>query len=65
MREINLWNKSGEFVGKVKMSDLLGLRYCWLESMVSLQDGSLIVAASYTRDDSSAEELLFFRLTGF
>ena len=65
MREINLWNKSGEFIGDIRVKDLFGASYCWLEDMQQLADGSIMVAISQTREDSSADELLFFRLTGF
>ena len=65
MRDILLWTPNGTFIGKVDVKKLLGANYCWLEDMAHLADGSFLLAVSQERDDSSADELLFFRLTGF
>ena len=65
MRDIILWNKTGEFIGSINVKELLGASYCWLEDVQRLEDGSIIVAISQRREDASAEELAFFRLTGF
>lgn len=37
----------------------------WLEDMQLLDDGSLLILLTQKRDDGSANELMFFRLTGF
>ena len=37
----------------------------WLEDMQLLDDGSLLIMLTQERDDGSANELMFFRLTGF
>lgn len=47
------------------MRELIGTSYPWLEDMQLLEDGSLLVALTQEREDESADELLFFRLTGF
>jgi len=65
MRRIALWNSKGTFIGKIEMPKLIGAKYCWLEDMQLLDDGSILIAVSQERDDNSADELLFFRLTGF
>ena len=65
MREIALWTPNGTHIGKVDTNKLFGASYCWLEDMYQMDDGSIIVMISQERDDKSAEELLFFRLTGF
>jgi hypothetical protein len=65
MRDILLWNPKGAYIGKVDVKKLFGANYCWLEDMHLMDDGSFLVAISQERDDKSADELLFFRLTGF
>ena len=37
----------------------------WLEDMQLLDDGSLLILLTQKRNDESANELMFFRLTGF
>ena len=65
MRDILLWNTAGVFIGTIDVSKLFGASYCWLEDVSLLDDGSILVAVSQERADKSADELLFFRLTGF
>ena len=65
MRDILLWNTAGAFIGTIDASKLFGAGYCWLEDVALLDDGSILVAISQERADKSADELLFFRLTGF
>lgn len=65
MRRINFWTKEGTFIGAVGVRELFGTSYPWLEDMQLLEDGSLLVALTQEREDESADELLFFRLTGF
>jgi len=65
MRDIVLWNTEGVYIGKADVKKLFGANYCWLEDMHMMDDGSIIIGISQERDDKSADELLFFRLTGF
>ncbi|MCL2672577.1 MAG: hypothetical protein FWF10_11180 [Clostridiales bacterium] len=65
MRDIVLWNKNGTYIGSVDVKKLLGANYCWLEDMHQMNDDSILIAISQERADKSADELLFFRLTGF
>lgn len=65
MRRIYFWTRDGIFIGAVEMRELIGTSYPWLEDMQLLEDGSLLVALTQEREDESADELLFFRLTGF
>ncbi len=65
MRKIHFWAKDGTHIGTISTSDLLGCRYPWLEDMQLLDDGSLWILLTQRREDDSANELMFFRLTGF
>jgi len=65
MRQIVLWNKDGAYMGMIKINDLIGASYCWPEDLYQMDDGSIILAITQERQDKSADELLFFRLTGF
>jgi len=65
MRDIVLWNPSGKHIGTINVPDLIGAKHCWLEDMQLLDDGSILVGLSQERGDKSADELLFFRLSGF
>ena len=50
---------------KLGGDDIFGVSYPWLEDMQLLDDGSLLIMVTQERDDGSANELMFFRLTGF
>ena len=65
MREIQFWAKDGTHVGAISTEDIFGVSYPWLEDMQLLDDGSLLIMLTQERDDGSANELMFFRLTGF
>ena len=65
MREIQFWAKDGTHVGAISTKDIFGVSYPWLEDMQLLDDGSLLIMLTQERDDGSANELMFFRLTGF
>lgn len=65
MRCIQLWNKEGVHVGAIGAKDIFGTDYPWLEDMQLLDDGSILILATQERVDESANELMFFRLTGF
>ena len=65
MRDIVLWNARGAYIGKADVKKLLGANYCWLEDMHMMDDGSILIGVSQERADKSADELLFFKLTGF
>ena len=49
----------------VSTDDIFGVGYPWLEDMQLLDDGSLLILLTQKRNDESANELMFFRLTGF
>lgn len=55
----------GTHVGAISTEDIFGVSYPWLEDMQLLDDGSLLIMLTQERDDGSANELMFFRLTGF
>lgn len=65
MRCIQFWNKEGVHVGAIKAKDIFGTDYPWLEDMQLLDDGSILILVTQERADESADELMFFRLTGF
>lgn len=65
MRRFFFWAKDGTFIGKIDTSDIFGTDYPWIEDMQLAEDGSIWVALTQEREDESADELLFFRLTGF
>ena len=64
-RQIDLWNPKGAYIGTIEVKKLLGASYCWLEDLCVMADGSIMIAITQDRDDNSADELMFFRLTGF
>lgn len=65
MREIQFWAKDGTHIGAISTDDIFGVDYPWLEDMQLLDDGSLLILLTQKRNDESANELMFFRLTGF
>ena len=65
MRKLNLWDPNGTHIGAIDVKELFGTSYPWIEDIALLDDGSVLVAVSQERDDRSANELVFFRLTGF
>lgn len=65
MREIQFWAKDGTHIGSISTRDIFGCRYTWLEDMQLLDDGSLLILLTQAREDESANELMFFKLTGF
>lgn len=65
MREVVLWDKDGNLLGAVKDSDLFGTAYPWFCGGAVLEDGSLLLLMTEDRADSSAMELVAFRLSGF
>ena len=65
MRKIQFWAKDGTHVGAISTDDIFGVSYPWLEDMQLLDDGSLLILLTQQREDGSANELMFFRLTGF
>ena len=52
-------------IGTISTDDIFGVDYPWLEDMQLLDDGSLLILLTQKRNDESANELMFFRLTGF
>ena len=65
MREIQFWAKDGTHLGAVSTDEIFGVSYPWLEDMQLLDDGSILILLTQEREDESADELMFFRLTGF
>ncbi len=65
LRKFLFWDKSGGFIGSLTDSDLLGTSYPWISDMELLSDGSILIAFSEERQDSSGYEVLVSRLTGF
>ena len=65
MRAIQFWAKDGTHIGAISTEDIFGVDYPWLEDMQLLDDGSLLILLTQKRNDESANELMFFRLTGF
>lgn len=65
MRAIQFWNKEGAHLGSIAAKDIFGTDYPWLEDLQLLDDGSLLLLATQKREDESANELMFFKLTGF
>ena len=65
MREIQFWAKDGTHLGAISTNEIFGVSYPWLEDMQLLDDGSILILLTQEREDESADELMFFRLTGF
>ena len=64
-RKIQFWSKDGTHLGAIAAKDIFGTDYPWLEDMQLLDDGSLMLLVTQKRNDESANELMFFKLTGF
>ena len=64
-QRIQFWAKDGTHIGAISTDDIFGVGYPWLEDMQLLDDGSLLILLTQKRNDESANELMFFRLTGF
>lgn len=65
MRDIILWSPVGDYIGDVSDGDLFGTNYPWFCSATLLDDGSILAIMTDDRADSSATELLAFRISGF
>ncbi len=65
LRSLLIWNHAGEFIANVEVEDLFNVEYPWVSSIINAGDGSLLVALIEERPDSSGDELLIYRLTGF
>jgi len=65
MRDVVLWTNDGTWLGSVETEDIFGADYPWLASADVMPDGSILCVMKQTRDDSSADEVLAFRLSGF
>lgn len=65
MRDVILWNSEGTYIGDASDGDLFGTGYPWFCSATMLEDGSILAIMTDDRADSSATELLAFRITGF
>lgn len=65
MRTIQFWNKDGTHLGSIAAKDIFGTDYPWLEDMQLWDAGSLLILATQKREDESANEIMFFKLTGF
>ncbi len=65
MREFLFWDKSGNFIGTLSDSDILGSSYPWISDMELQDDGSILVVYSEERSDASGYEVLVTRISGF
>ena len=65
MRDVILWTAEGEYIGDASDGDLFSTNYPWFCSAALLEDGSILAIMTDDRADSSATELLAFRITGF
>ena len=65
MRDVILWDNVGGYIGDASDGDLFGTNYPWFCSATLLSDGSILAVMTDDRADSSATELLAFRLSGF
>ena len=65
MREVVFWSKDGTYIGALEDRDLFGTGYPWLCGGTKLEDGSVLVVLTETREDKSADEVIAFRLSGF
>ena len=65
MRDVILWTLDGEYIGDASDGDLFSTGYPWFCSAVKLSDGSILAIMTDDRADSSAMELVAFRLSGF
>jgi hypothetical protein len=63
-RALKLFDKKGKFQGTADCDQLFGTNAAWLSCMIPAEDG-VLVAATQTRQDESADELLVFHVTGF
>ncbi len=67
LRNLLFWDLSGNFVGVIDQSELFGevVDYPWLCDLAQLSDGSVLTILTQERDDTSGDELLAFRVSGF
>jgi len=65
MRDVILWSAEGEYIGDASDGDLFSTNYPWFCSATLLDDGSILAIMTDDRADSSATELLAFRISGF
>ncbi len=64
-REFHFYDLQGTFIGSLSDKDILGTSYPWISDMQLMDDGSVLIAYSEERLDSSGYELLITRMTGF
>lgn len=64
MRNVMLWQKNGECVGAIDVSELFTSDVDWLCNGQRQPDGSILVVLACSRDDDSATEVVVFKLTG-
>lgn len=63
MREIVIWDESGNWIGTCDDGDLFSTNYPWFCGGALLDDGSIIVVMTDDRADESAMELVAFKIT--
>ena len=65
MRDVLLWDNSGNFIAEISDGDLFSTNYPWFCDSAVLDDGSIITIMTDEREDSSATELVAFIVKGF
>ena len=65
MREIDLWDTSGNFIGSCEDDDLFDTTYPWFCAADQMDDGSFLVIMTEERADQSCDELIVYRVSGF
>ena len=65
MRDVLLWDNSGNFIAEVSDGELFSTNYPWFCDSAVLDDGSIITIMTDEREDRSATELVAFIVKGF
>ncbi len=65
LRSLLIWNHAGEFIANIDVEDLFNVEYPWVSSITNAGDGTLLVSLIEERPDSSGDEILVYRVTGF
>lgn len=65
LRKLMLWDKEGNFVGKIEDGDIFGTGYPWICTNTTADDGTIYIGLSEGREeDNSKDELLVFKVSG-
>lgn len=62
MRAFYLWDKTGNFLGEVEDSDILGTNYPWMAKFFKGMDGNTYLVGTEERPDKSSNEVIVYKI---